>query len=184
MQQENEKKWHALYCMPRWEKKVALGLEKQEISHYCPLNKVQRQWSDRKKIVEEPLFKSYVFVQLTDKEKIDALRTPGVINFVHWLGKPAVIRDEEIEVIKRFLNDYESVSLERIDVSVDDEVVITTGPFLDRQGRVLEITNKLVKVMLPSLGYAMVAQVARESVKVVPITEAKKDKQRKETDVS
>ena len=183
MQQKNEQKWYALYCMPRWEKKVALGLEKQDISHYCPLNKVQRQWSDRKKVVEEPLFKSYVFVQLTDKEKIDALRTPGVINFVHWLGKPAVIRNEEIEVIKRFLNEHEDVQVEPIGVNVDDEIVITTGPFMDHRGRVLELTNKLVKVLLPTLGYALVAQVARESVKVVPIG-VKKDVKRKETDLS
>jgi transcription antitermination factor NusG len=64
------------------------------------------------------------------------------------------------------------VVLEKTEVSINDRVCIMTGPFLDQQGRVIEITNKLVKVQLPSLGFAMVAQVARESVKVIPIETA------------
>jgi transcription antitermination factor NusG len=161
--------WYAVYTRPRWEKKVASLMAKKGIEHYCPLNKVVRQWSDRKKIILEPLFKSYVFIRITQEGLLKVRQTDGVLNLVYWLGKPAVIRDEEIETIQRFLNEHENVLLEKTEVNINDEVCIMTGPFLDHKGRVIEITNKLVKVHLPSLGYAMVAKVARESVRVIPI---------------
>ena len=64
-----DKKWFALYTKPRWEKKVNLTLLKKGIEVWCPVQKVQKQWSDRKKIVEEPLFKSYVFVKINEAIK-------------------------------------------------------------------------------------------------------------------
>src|SRR4051812_47816627 len=99
-------KWYAVYTRPRWEKKVAEILSSKKIENYCPLNKVVRQWSDRKKIVHEPLFTSYVFVHVEDGKLGKLRQIDGIINMVYWLGKPAVIRDVEIETIKRFLNDH------------------------------------------------------------------------------
>src|SRR4030095_8525252 len=106
-------RWYALYTKPRWEKKVAEILMRKNVETYCPLNKVKRQWSDRKKVILEPLFHSYVFVRIPEKLQNHVRQTDGVINIVYWLGKPAVIRDAEIEVIKRFLNDFENVKLEK-----------------------------------------------------------------------
>lgn len=165
----NDALWYAVYTKPRWEKKVADLLARKGVEHYCPLNRVVRQWADRKKTVLEPLFKSYVFIRITAAELLRVKQTDGVVNLVYWLGRPAVIRNEEIETIKRFLNENENVQLEKTEVNVNDRVCILSGPFLDHQGKVIEVTNKLVKVQLPSLGYALVAQVARENVKVVPI---------------
>src|SRR5688500_10904022 len=104
-----EKRWYAVYTRPRWEKKVAAALSKSEIENYCPLNKVERRWSDRKKIIEEPLFTSYVFVRASLKEQTVIRETDGIVNFVYWLGRPAVIRNEEIDLIKRFLNQHKNV---------------------------------------------------------------------------
>jgi transcription antitermination factor NusG len=73
------------------------------VESYCPLNKVRRKWSDRIKIIEEPLFKSYVFVKVAESDRTGIRMTDGVINFVYWNGKPAVIRDREIHAIKLFL---------------------------------------------------------------------------------
>ncbi|WP_204268528.1 transcription termination/antitermination NusG family protein, partial [Escherichia coli] len=64
----NEKRWHALYTKPRWEKKIDTVLLRKGVESWCPLQKVERQWSDRKKIIEDPLFKSYVFVKIDDTE--------------------------------------------------------------------------------------------------------------------
>ena len=66
---DTQKKWFVVYTIPRWEKKVALLLQQKGIEHYCPLNKVTRQWSDRRKIVVEPLFKGYVFVKVSEALK-------------------------------------------------------------------------------------------------------------------
>jgi transcription antitermination factor NusG len=173
----NEAVWYAVYTKPRWEKKVADLLARKGVEHYCPLNRVVRQWADRKKTVLEPLFKSYVFIRSTAADLLKVKQTDGVVNLVYWLGKPAVIKDEEIDTIKRFLLDHDNVQLEKTEVSVNDRVCIITGPFLDQQGKVVEVTNKLVKVQLPSLGFALVAQVARESVKVVPMESISNKKQ-------
>ncbi len=94
------RKWLAIYSRPRWEKKVNQLLVEKGFESYCPLNKVRRKWSDRMKIVEEPLFKSYVFVKVTDEDRTAVRMTPGVINFVYWEGKPAVIKEKEITIIK------------------------------------------------------------------------------------
>lgn len=150
-------RWYALYTRPRWEKKVAELLCIKKIENYCPLQKTERMWSDRKKIILEPLFKSYVMVRLASKAHIPVLQTDGVLGFVTCQGKPAVIRDEEIETVKQFLNEYEHVQVERIDVGINDEVTIINGPLMQQKGQVLEVSGKMVKVMLPSLGFALVA---------------------------
>ncbi|WP_205509190.1 transcription termination/antitermination protein NusG [Longitalea arenae] len=150
-------RWYALYTRPRWEKKVAELLEIKEIENYCPLQKSERNWSDRKKIILEPLFKSYVMVRLAPKAHIPVLQTDGVLGFVTFQGKPAIIRDEEIEAVKQFLKDYENIQVERIDVNINDEVTIINGPLMQQKGQVMEVNNRLVKVMLPSLGFALVA---------------------------
>lgn len=150
-------RWYALYTKPRWEKKVAELLDSKKIENYCPLQKSERTWSDRKKIILEPLFKSYVLVRLAPKAHIPVLQTDGVIGFVTFQGKPAVIRDEEIDTVKQFLKDYEHVQVEPIDVNVNDEVTIINGPLMQQKGQVQEVNGKMIKVMLPSLGFALVA---------------------------
>lgn len=149
--------WYALYTRPRWEKKVADLLGLKQIENYCPLQRTERNWSDRKKIILEPLFKSYVMVRLAPKAHIPVLQTDGVLGFVTFQGKPAVIRDKEIETVKQFLQDYENIQVERIDVNINDEVTIINGPLMQQKGQVQEVSGKMVKVMLPSLGFALVA---------------------------
>lgn len=150
-------RWYALFVRSRWEKKVSELLDAKQIENYCPVQRLERNWSDRKKIILEPLFKSYVLVRLAPKAHIPVLQTDGVIGFVTFLGKPAVIRDEEIDVVKQFLQDYDDIQVEKIDVNVNDEVTIIHGPLTQQTGQVMEINNRMVKVMLPSLGFALVA---------------------------
>jgi transcription antitermination factor NusG len=128
---------------------------------------VQKQWSDRKKVIEEPLFKSYVFVRLTAAQHLAVRQTSGVLNFVYWLGKPAVIRDAEIETIQRFLSDYTEVRAEKTEVEVNDRVRILNGAFYGHEAEVLEVMNNTVTVQLPSLGYALVAKVEKGSVEML-----------------
>lgn len=161
---DHPKKWHAVYTRPRWEKKVHMLLEEKGLESYCPLNKVCRQWSDRRKIVLEPLFTSYVFVHITSLDYVNIKKTDGVVNLVYWLGSPAVIRDEEIETIKQFLGTYENVQLEKAQVCVNDSVRITSGPFMDMEGVVVEVMHHSIKVILPSLGYAMIAPITKVRV--------------------
>lgn len=155
------RKWLAVYTRPRWEKKVNQLLAEKGVERYCPLNKVRRKWSDRIKIVEEPLFKSYVFVKVNEEDRSDIRMTPGVINFVYWQGKPAVIKEKEITAIKRFLDEYENVELKPINVKVNERVKITKGPLMDLEGKVLEVKNKKATIAIDSLGYILVASVEK-----------------------
>ena len=131
---------------------------------YCPLNKVRRKWSDRVKLVEEPLFKSYVFVKISDDERSAVRMTPGAINFVYWNGKPAVIKEKEIIAIKRFLNEYENVQVQPVDIKVNQRVRITNGTLMDQEGKVLDIRHKTVKIAIDSLGYILIAHIDRSKL--------------------
>ena len=163
-------KWYAIYTKPRWEKKVNSLLLQKGIEVYCPLNKVRRKWSDRIKTVEEPLFKSYVFVKITDEERTGVRMTSGVVNFVYWNGKPAIIKEKEIQTIKRFLDDYENVEVVRIDVTEGDRVQVIAGPMMDKEGKVLEVKNKTAKVCIDSLGYMLIAYIDKSKLITVQKT--------------
>lgn len=158
------RKWLAVYTRPRWEKKVNKLLQEKGTESYCPLNKVRRKWSDRVKLVEEPLFKSYVFVKISDEDRTAVRMTPGVINFVYWEGKPAVIKEKEIATIRRFLDEYENVELQTMSIKVDQRVKVAHGPLMDQEGKVLELRHKTAKVAIDSLGYILVAYIDRSKL--------------------
>jgi transcription antitermination factor NusG len=150
-----------VYTRPRWEKKVNQLLIEKGLESYCPLNKVRRKWSDRVKIVEEPLFKSYVFVKVSDDDRKAVRMTNGAINFVYWTGKPAIIKEKEIIAIKRFLNEYENVEAIPSDLKINQRVRITNGTLMDQEGKVLDIRRKTARVAIDSLGYILVAYIDR-----------------------
>ena len=134
-------------------------LEAKGIESYCPVNKVRRKWSDRIKTIEEPLFKSYVFVKIDEAERTNVRMTEGVVNFVYWNGKPGIIKDKEIQVIKRFLDEYENVGLVKIELSKDQRVKVVAGPLMDQEGKIIEIKNKVAKIAIDSLGYILIADI-------------------------
>jgi transcription antitermination factor NusG len=165
---QDPKNWYVIYTKALWEKKVAKHLENKKIEYYCPLNKVERQWSDRKKIILKPLFTSYVFVRLEDEAQQAPIRQiPGVMNFLYWLKKPAIVKDEEIDMIKKFVNGYQNVKLEKTQVNVNDSVRILSGSFMSREGNILEIKDKTVKIVLPSLGYSLIVEVGNTNIELL-----------------
>jgi transcription antitermination factor NusG len=116
------------------------------------------------KIVEEPLFKSYVFVKVNDNDRTAVRMTNGAINFVYWNGKPAVIKEKEIIAIKRFLNEYENVEAVATDLKVNQRVRITNGTLMDQEGKLLDIRHKTARVAIDSLGYILVAYIDRSKL--------------------
>lgn len=158
------KNWYAVYTKPRWEKKVADMLTARNVTNYCPLNKVIRQWSDRKKTIYQPLFTSYVFVQAFENQLSPLHEVPGVLSLVHWLRRPAIIKNEEIESIRQFLHEHENVCLTTTNIAIHDRIMITEGPLIHHQGAVIAIDNNFMKVALPSLGILMYAKLRKTSV--------------------
>jgi transcription antitermination factor NusG len=163
-------RWYAIYTRPRWEKKVNSLLTQKGVESYCPLNKVRRKWSDRIKTIEEPLFKSYVFVKITEEERANVRMTNGVVNFVYWNGKPAIIKEKEIDTIKRFLDEHEYVQAVKTNLKPDDRVLVTAGPMMDKEGKVLEVKNKTAKVCIDSLGYMLIAYIDKSKLITVQKT--------------
>ncbi|HRN91030.1 MAG TPA: UpxY family transcription antiterminator [Ferruginibacter sp.] len=162
----SEKKWYVIYTRPRWEKKVASLLEDRQIEFYCPMHTVRRQWSDRKKLVTEPLFKGYVFVHVESARKWDITQVPGVINYVYWLGKPAVVQEKEINTIRKFLKEFNDISVEKVP-EINDEVLITRGVMMQYKGIVLEIIGKKAKVFINSLGLVITASFNLNDMEVI-----------------
>ena len=109
------------------------------------------------KTVEEPLFKSYVFVRVTENEQSKVRMTRGVMNFVYWQGRPAVVKDWEIDVIRKFLNEYNNVMVEPIQLKSESKVKIQRGIFMDKEARVIKVMGNKVKVMIESIGYSLIA---------------------------
>ncbi|HEY8388318.1 MAG TPA: UpxY family transcription antiterminator [Parasegetibacter sp.] len=157
--------WYAVYTKPRWEKKVHQLCRQRGIESYCPLSKVVRRWSDRVKVIDEPLFRSYVFVRTNEESFLRVKMIDGIVNFVHWLGKPAVIKDQEISVIKRFLNEHQDVEMVKFSpLKIGSKAVVQKGIFMNETGMVLKVRNKSVELRLEKLGVALVAVLDKSSV--------------------
>lgn len=159
--------WYALYTKPRWEKKIAKSLAEKGFAAYCPVTKVLRQWSDRKKILEEPLFKGYIFVRIEPEERAAVRMIEGIVNFVYWNGKAAVVRDEEIETIKRFLGEFGSVEVEDMNLRVNTQVVVKKGLLVNYQGIVLEILGNKAKVLIESMGVKLSATIDKKNLELL-----------------
>lgn len=146
--------WYVLYTNPKAEKKVSQQLATMGIEVYCPLVTTIRQWSDRKKKVEAPLFTSYVFVNIEEKDKNRVFDARGVVKYLFWLGKPAVVRDEEIAAIKKWLTD-EVTDVEVDSIKKGDHFEIKEGPFANHSGLVQEVSKSAIKLIIESIGVVL-----------------------------
>ena len=146
-----EKKWFVVYTRPQQELKVARELSAMRITNYCPTINLIKQYSDRKKKVTRPLLSSYVMVELEDNERQKVFACNGIVRYLFFLGKPAVIPASEITLMQDHLNgvynDFKVTTL-----SVGDSHTITEGPFSGVTGKVVETNNTKVKLELASLG--------------------------------
>ncbi|KIQ18698.1 MULTISPECIES: UpxY family transcription antiterminator [Flavobacterium] len=144
--------WYVIYTKPKWEKKVAERLLEIGIESYCPVITQIKQWSDRKKKVEVPLFNSYVFVKLLESERNSVFQISGVVRYLFWLGKPAIVRDEEINIIKKSLSSPNLSDVSVTSIQVGDRITLETGAFSNQDAIVKEVSNTHYILVLESLG--------------------------------
>jgi transcription antitermination factor NusG len=115
-----------------------------------------------------PLFSSYVFVRVFEKDLMGLKSiTSNIVNLIYWLGKPAVVKDQEIDNIKYFLNEHSNIKLEKRNVDINEEVLIMRGSFYNQYGIVRTVKNNSVVVSLPSLGYSMIAEIPISNIKIL-----------------
>lgn len=136
------KKWFALYTKSRAEKKVYQALVDKGIHCYLPLEKKLKLWSDRKKWVEEPFIRSYIFVQVEDTELQKALNTPGVVTVISFEGKPASVREEHIKMIESILSSEEEYELSVENFELGEKVEVTKGSLKGLLGELIYHLNK------------------------------------------
>ena len=159
--------WYVLYTKPKNEKKVAERLTAAGYNVYCPLHKVKRQWSDRVKIIEEPLFKGYLFIQVEDHKRDQVFSFPGTVRYLFWLRRPALVRDAEIKTIQKWLGEYAHEDIDISDILPGDYVRITSGPFTGEQAVLLDKTNKKAVVQLKELGIQLSLSLTNSSLSVL-----------------
>lgn len=146
--------WHAIYVKNRSEKKVAETLTKKGVENYCPYN--IKQQPDKKKTVTEPLFGALVFVRIQPEQATMIKSLSGVVNFAYWLGKPVVIKDEEINAIKQLVQTKESLKVEKTAVNFLATVKLSHERKISKDGKLVQISHIPFKAELPSLGYTVI----------------------------
>ncbi len=161
--------WYAVYTKTNREKKIVTSLSEQNITCYLPLQKSLRIWSDRKKWIEEPLFKSYVFIKVSYKEFFDVLSVPGVICYVSFGGKAQPIPEKQIEDIKIFVEqDKTEVSITKESIAPGTKAEVLYGPLKGVQGEIIKFNGKFrILIRIPMMGYSLHANIAKDEIRVI-----------------
>lgn len=140
--------WYVLYTSAKAEKRVEERLRQSGVETYLPLHQTKRKWSDRVKLVEQPLFSSYIFVKCNEHKLRELLLIYGVSRIVYYLGRPALVRESEIAAVREFLE----IARNRELVTNGDEVDILCGPFKSKSAKVLDVNRKYALLVLDELG--------------------------------
>ena len=152
------KNWFVICTKARYELKVARQLELNGFEVYCPSTVSIKQWSDRKKKVHSPLFSKYIFVRLEEKKRNQIFKFPGVLNYLFWLKKPAVVPEQEMKTLRSYLED-EALDAEEISCfKSGDTVALKQGHFKGQKAKIKKISNHRVELVLPALGYRLIAK--------------------------
>jgi transcription antitermination factor NusG len=166
----NEYRWYAIYTRSRAEKKVNTELSLTGIESYLPLRKTIRQWSDRKKLVEAPLFNSYVFVRVSEKEYLKVLQTDGVTRFITFEGVAVAIPEVQINAIRAFLEEPEPIEVndDPLKMEPGQNVIVTRGPMKGLMGILITVQGKnRVKVEIEAIGHTLMITIPPKNLEIV-----------------
>jgi transcription antitermination factor NusG len=144
-------KWYVVYTRSRFEKKVEATLLERNFEAYCPKVVRRKKWSDRYKNVAEPLFKSYVFVKIDPKQKYEVLEDSGIVKFVNFKGEMAEVQERDIDRIKGMLHEFDHEKLRIEGIQMEDKLIIRSGAFIEKEGKVLHVSGKNVVLYIEEL---------------------------------
>ncbi|MDZ4679465.1 MAG: UpxY family transcription antiterminator [Saprospiraceae bacterium] len=125
----NHQKRFIAYTHSNSEKKVHSRILNLGIESYLPLHKVKKKWSDRTKVMELPLFSSYLFVKTTEDKIPKLMGIEGIARFLSFEKKLATIKEREIELIKKIIKDGKDINAEKGTFSNGQRVRITGGNY-------------------------------------------------------
>ncbi len=167
MKEENN--WNVIYTASRQEKKVAQKLTEINAENYLPIIKVVSQWSDRKKIIEKPLFNGYVFVRET-RNTDDILKTTGVVGFLKYNKKNAIVFQHEIETIQSFIHYGYDISVveNHEEMGIGEKVMITDGTLKGQIGELYHKNDtKLFVIHFENFGNSLQVKIPSKLLKLV-----------------
>jgi len=161
-------KWYPVYTHARAEKKACQALVKKGITAYLPLRKTLKQWSDRKKWVDEPFIKSYLFVHITPHEMAEVLMTKGIARFIYFSGRITPMPDRQIYNLKLLLAASADVEITEENLLPGELVRIKAGPLKDMEGEIVEYRNqKQLALRFDSIGCSVIIHVAASLIERV-----------------
>ena len=166
------KRWYAALVQMNCEKKLAQFLHKSDIEYYLPVQNEIHRWSDRKKKVERIVIPMIVFVHVNDTSFKDILRLSYVYKILSYPGssRPAVIPQQQIDVLKFMLNNAEAgVSFSQEKLLTGQDVEIIRGPLKGLKGKLTETPDNCHKLVvdIECIGYASVNVDRRDVIPVV-----------------
>ena len=151
--------WYVLHTKPRCEKKAEEKLLSMGIKAYCPTRNEIRLWSDRKKRIQAPVLPSMVLVKIDEKDINRVFECSVVLRYMFWLGKRAVVRQSEIDILKKYLKgDYNLINSELSNIKVGDNFSLSS--FNNERGIVNRISNNNIWIYLKSIGYSIKLKLA------------------------
>ncbi len=158
---EVKNKWYPVYTHAKAEKKAYEALTSKGILTYLPLHRQLRQWSDRKKWVEEPFIKSYIFVNIAERAQADVLMTRGISRFLYFSGKPATMPDRQINELKLLMTSSIDLEITEEDLQPGEKIIIKAGPLKGMTGEVVIYqSRKQLILRLESIGRSIIVHVA------------------------
>lgn len=154
-------KWYPVYTHPRAEKKAYQALVNKGIEAYLPLRRQLKQWSDRKKWVDEPFIKSYLFVRINEHEQTDVLMTKGISRFIYFGGKISPMPDRQVDDLKLLMTSSLELEVTEENLAPGEKIIIKAGPLKGMTGEVISYrSQKQLALRLESIGYSIIIHVA------------------------
>jgi len=154
-------KWYPVYTYPKAEKKAYQALVDKSIESYLPLRRQLKQWSDRKKWVDEPFIKSYLFVHVTQQEHTEVLMTKGITRFIYFGGKIASMPDKQIEDLKLLMTSAVELEITEENLLPGEKIILKAGPLKGMIGEIISYrSQKQLALRLESLGCSVIIHVS------------------------
>ncbi len=160
--------WYVVYTMPHHEKSIYAQLQKEGINAYLPLHTTLRQWSDRKKKVTEPLFRSYIFVHIRVDDYYRVLNIPGIIRYVSFEGKAVKVPESTIEAIKNLIDNKFELEECPINLKKGDRVRIMHGILKGFDGELVIFNNqKRVIIRIEEINKSLLVNLPVHALKLL-----------------
>lgn len=151
--------WYVLYVKSKYEIKAASTLEKMGIEVYCPVIKEMKQWSDRKKMIVKPLFNSYLFIKIQEQFREKVFDVTGIVRYVYWLGKPAMVKDKEIITIQNWIENGRTEKIEVAGLQPGDCIKLSSGVLKDKDARIIRLGKNSMRLVLLDLGFTVTVKL-------------------------